>query len=84
VTSLLPRIELPILCLRARHDRVVPAWHADLLVDALPDAHCVDIDAPHLLLQTRPQACARAILEHILGRPATAAKSIQAAENPPQ
>jgi hypothetical protein len=37
-----------------------------LIEDHLPGARRIDIDAPHLLLQTRPEECARRIIEHIL------------------
>ena len=65
VTGLLPEISLPVLCLRAGRDRVVPGKHADILLRGLRNARCIDIDGPHLLLQARPRECAAQIIRHL-------------------
>jgi len=65
VTPLLPKIQSPVLCLRAGRDRVVPAKHADILLRGLRNAHRVDIDGPHLLLQARPRECAAQIIRQL-------------------
>ena len=65
VSALLPAIEVPILCLHALRDRIVAESDAQMLQQSLPDVNRVDIDAPHLLLQTRPQQCTDLICEHI-------------------
>ena len=65
VSALLPGIEVPILYLRARRDRIVAESDARMMQEYLPDVERVDIDAPHLLLQTRPQQCAELIIEHV-------------------
>jgi pimeloyl-ACP methyl ester carboxylesterase len=65
VTALLPKIENPVLCLRARRDRVVAARHSDILLRGLRNARCVDIDGPHLLLQARPRECAAQIIRQL-------------------
>ena len=65
VSALLPAIEVPILCLHALRDRIVAESDAQMLQQSLPDVNRVDIDAPHLLLQTRPQQCADLIYQHI-------------------
>jgi len=65
VSAMLPSIEVPILYLRATRDRVVSEQHAEMLQQNLPQIERVDLDAPHLLLQTRPQRCAELIQRHI-------------------
>lgn len=65
VSALLPAIEVPVLCLHALRDRIVAESDAQMLQQSLPDVNRVDIDAPHLLLQTRPQQCADLIYQHI-------------------
>jgi pimeloyl-[acyl-carrier protein] methyl ester esterase len=61
VSGLLPAIDIPVLCLRASRDRVVPAAHMAMLAQGLANARLVDVDAPHLLLQCRPRECAELI-----------------------
>jgi len=65
VTALLPQIEAPVLCLHGLRDRIVSDQDAQIIEDNLPGARRVNIDAPHLLLQTRPDECARLIVRHI-------------------
>jgi pimeloyl-ACP methyl ester carboxylesterase len=65
VTALLGEIALPVLCLRATRDRVVPVKHADILQRGLRDARRVDIDGPHLLLQARPRECAEHVIRQL-------------------
>lgn len=65
VTALLPQIEAPVLCLHGLRDRIVSDQDAQIIEDNLPGARRVNIDAPHLLLQTRPDECARRIVRHI-------------------
>ncbi len=55
----------PVLYLRATRDRVVPGSAADPIRDARPDADIVDIDSPHLLLQSRPAAAKRVIIDFL-------------------
>ena len=55
VSALLPKIETSILYLHATRDRIVAESDAQMMQEYLPDVERVDIDAPHLLLQTRPQ-----------------------------
>lgn len=51
--------DTPVLHLRARHDRLV---RIPLLDGPHPSwLHEIDIDGPHFLLQTRPEACWQAI-----------------------
>ena len=65
VSALLPNIEVPILYLHAERDRIVTENDAQMMQEYLPNIERVDIDAPHLLLQTRPQQCAELIFKHV-------------------
>ncbi|WP_440225459.1 hypothetical protein ACQQ2N_09420 [Dokdonella sp. MW10] len=60
--------DLPILCLRPTHDRLVFRHHMD---GALYGAHhdVREIDGPHFLLQARAKACADAIEGWLNGLP---------------
>jgi pimeloyl-[acyl-carrier protein] methyl ester esterase len=68
ISALLPDIDVPILYLRAVQDRIVAESDAQMIQNYLPDVERVDIDAPHLLLQTRPQQCAELIINYIHSR----------------
>ena len=59
--SLLQRIEVPMLYLRAKADRMIPATAGRALLELRPEVELMEFDAPHFLLQTEPQACARAV-----------------------
>jgi len=65
VSALLPEIETSILYLHGTHDRIVSENDAQLLQAYLPNVNRVDIDAPHLLLQTQPQRSAELIFNHV-------------------
>jgi pimeloyl-[acyl-carrier protein] methyl ester esterase len=65
VSALLPNIEVPILYLHATRDRIAAESDAQMIQEYLPAIERVDIDAPHLLLQTRPQQCAELIFQHV-------------------
>ncbi len=65
VSALLPDIEIPILHLHGTQDRIVSETDALMLQSNLPDVNRIDIDAPHLLLQTHPQQCAELIFNHV-------------------
>jgi pimeloyl-ACP methyl ester carboxylesterase len=54
----LARIDVPLLYLRAKADRLVRESAARAILHARPDAQLVEFDAPHFLLQTEPEACA--------------------------
>ena len=62
VSPLLRRVDTPVLYLRATRDRIVSARLSNALTSQLPNVSIAEIDGPHLLLQTRPRACAAAIL----------------------
>jgi pimeloyl-ACP methyl ester carboxylesterase len=56
------RITMPVLLLYAADDRAVPLSAAHRLRELLPQAHLVVMDrAAHLLLEERPDECARVI-----------------------
>lgn len=65
VSALLPQIEVPILYLHAVRDRIASETDAKMIQEYLPNVRRVDIDAPHLLLQTQPRRCAELIFEHV-------------------
>lgn len=58
---------LPVLYLRARHDRLVPPANAVQILRLAPDAQLVDIAAPHMLLQAAPEAAAVAVTAFLAG-----------------
>ena len=58
----LRRIAVPMLYLRARDDRLVPASAGRAIQELRPDCEFIEIDAPHFLLQTEPKSCAAAVL----------------------
>jgi pimeloyl-[acyl-carrier protein] methyl ester esterase len=64
-THRLERVALPALVLAAGRDRIVPRGATRRLVAALRAAELVEIDGPHLLLQSRPRECAAAVLRFI-------------------
>ncbi|KAB8059121.1 alpha/beta hydrolase [Janthinobacterium sp. FT14W] len=66
-TPELARGSLPVLYLRARHDRLVPPATAQQILRLAPGAQLVDIDAPHMLLQAAPAAAADAIAAFAAG-----------------
>jgi pimeloyl-[acyl-carrier protein] methyl ester esterase len=64
-TQRLERVALPVLVLAARRDRIVPRRATRGIAAALRAAELVEIDGPHLLLQSRPAECAAAVLRFI-------------------
>ena len=62
-SAALGAIRLPTLVLRGRRDRVISRAATRWIVSTLSAARLVEIDGPHLLLQTRPAECAAAVLE---------------------
>jgi pimeloyl-ACP methyl ester carboxylesterase len=61
-SAALPSIAHKTLLLEAAHDRIVPRAATRLLAKGLVNASVERIDGPHLLLQSRPAACAAAVL----------------------
>jgi hypothetical protein len=65
---LMRRIAVPIMYMRANADRLVPASAGRAILELRPDAHVVEFDAPHFLLQTAPLRCAADIMSFVRHR----------------
>lgn len=63
-------IDVPVLALRAKRDRVVPAAAGEALLRCLPRVTPVDLDGPHLLLQVASEAATVELRRFIGGLPA--------------
>ncbi len=61
-TSQLSRIAVPVLYLRALHDRLIRAASARQILARVDDARLVELAGPHMLLQACPQTAAAAVL----------------------
>ncbi len=64
-TPLLPALAVPALALAARHDRVVPPAALRHLRAHLKGLDIVTLEAPHWLLQARPEAAAQALRDFL-------------------
>jgi pimeloyl-ACP methyl ester carboxylesterase len=62
-TAELSKIDVPILYLLAKQDKIVPPWCLEEILRIKPDVNVVAIDAPHLLIQREPQKAAVAVTE---------------------
>ena len=60
-TAALGKVSVPTLVLRATRDRVVSEAATMKIMRGIGHARRVDVDGPHLLLMTRPAACADAV-----------------------
>lgn len=58
---LLPRIKVPVLCLRATNDRLVPKSAQELISKHAPSAQVAEIEGPHFLLQAKSREAAVAV-----------------------
>jgi pimeloyl-ACP methyl ester carboxylesterase len=67
VSNSLPKIGVPTLCLRAEHDRLLRPHAALELLQRIPNAREVAMPGPHLLLQTRTDAAAEAVVRFAAG-----------------
>jgi pimeloyl-ACP methyl ester carboxylesterase len=54
-----------VLYLRGRHDRVVSRASGDYIRKIHPNVEVAELDAPHLLLQTAPQAATKIVSEFL-------------------
>lgn len=54
-------VECPILYLKARSDRLVGTRSADEIKAVRPSSRVLELDGPHMLLETHPEKCADAI-----------------------
>ena len=64
-SAALARIRLPMLVLQARRDLVIPRSATQWILKTAPHARLIEIDGPHLLLQTRPVECAAAVSKFV-------------------
>ncbi len=62
VREALASLSIPILCLVAKHDRLIPRSAARVIEQRAPAARVVELDAPHCLLQCVPGPAAQVIL----------------------
>lgn len=58
-------VSAPVLYLRASKDLVIPKSASRLVARLQPKTRIVDFDAPHMLLQTRPQETAAEVMAFI-------------------
>lgn len=65
VEDALPRIEVPVLYLRASRDRLVGRRAMNRIAAGVPHLKSVVLDSHHLLLQTRPEESVREILRFL-------------------
>jgi pimeloyl-ACP methyl ester carboxylesterase len=61
VSEKLASLTVPILYLRASHDRVVPQKASEFISGLNPGTRVVQIEAPHFLLQAAPVAAVKVI-----------------------
>jgi len=61
VASQMGQINVPVLYLRARNDRVVSRASSDEILRLCPGASVSEIDGPHFLLFCKPAECAEAV-----------------------
>jgi len=58
-------LKIPMLYLRAKHDRLVPHRASELAASLNPRLRIVELESSHLLLQTHPQEAARAVAQYV-------------------
>jgi pimeloyl-[acyl-carrier protein] methyl ester esterase len=63
VSKELTQVRVPVLYVRATHDRLVPRACGERIARLSDRVRIVDIEAPHLLLQCKPRECAAAIAD---------------------
>jgi pimeloyl-ACP methyl ester carboxylesterase len=61
VRSALPKINVPVLYLRAKQDRLIAARSGEEIRRLAPRVRIVEFDAPHTLLHAKPRECAAAV-----------------------
>ena len=65
VSAVLPSINVPVLQLHGIRDRIVSEHDAKMIEDYLPIVKRIDVDTPHLLLQTLPRHCSELIYKFV-------------------
>jgi pimeloyl-[acyl-carrier protein] methyl ester esterase len=66
-TAQLAQIQLPTVLLQASGDHVIPRAATRVILRALPTLQYVQVDGPHLLLQTRSAECAMIVTRFMRG-----------------
>jgi pimeloyl-[acyl-carrier protein] methyl ester esterase len=61
-SAALSSVQSPMLVLQAGRDLVIPRSATEWILKCAPHALRIEIDGPHLLLQTRPAECAAAVI----------------------
>jgi pimeloyl-ACP methyl ester carboxylesterase len=61
VSSSLRAVSVPILYLRATHDRLLSPSAGKYILSVAPHCTIADVVGPHLLLQAAPRACAQVV-----------------------
>jgi pimeloyl-ACP methyl ester carboxylesterase len=64
-TAALRQVSVPILVLRAARDRVISKRATQVILRNSPGAKVVEVDGPHLLLQTRAVECAEVVVSFL-------------------
>jgi pimeloyl-ACP methyl ester carboxylesterase len=64
-TAALRAVQVPTLVLRAGRDWVVSKRATEVILKNSSNAKLVEVDGPHLLLQTRAAACAEAVVGYL-------------------
>jgi pimeloyl-ACP methyl ester carboxylesterase len=76
VAAKMAQVKVPVLYLRAKHDRVVPPAASAQIERLCPHVKVVELDAPHFVLQAAPKEAAKAVRgfvrEVMTGGPAAA------------
>lgn len=65
VVELAKKVMVPVLYLHPTKDHLLGGALGNQICQALPKVLCVEVSAPHALLQTKPKEAAMAILEFI-------------------
>lgn len=65
VRAELSNVYRPILCIRAKRDRLVKSACTQEILRVSRDARLVEFDSPHLILQRQPRLCEQAIADFI-------------------
>jgi pimeloyl-[acyl-carrier protein] methyl ester esterase len=65
MSAKMEKVKVPVLYLRATHDRVVPHSASTHIALLCPQTKFVEIDAPHFLLQAKPKEGADLVAEFV-------------------
>ena len=67
-------IDVPMLYIQARRDRVVPARCASAIASSAREMTLARVDGPHMILQSRPAECAALIRQHVMQSPLSSSR----------